>query len=79
MQRAIELDERLVEKIGTERSSLETISSRIDYIESAIHTFRHQITSNNDPNSMLADIDDLVNEAMALDKVLSSRNERLKL
>jgi len=75
----VELDEKLVEKINKEKSELEMISSRLDYIESAILMFKHQIMSNEDLDPDIKEIDTVVNEAIALDNVLSKKNEKLIL
>ncbi len=79
LEKAIELDERLLEKIRNEKNELEMVHSKMDYIESAIVTFKHQIISNTDSDPVLSDIDSVVNEAIALDDVLSNRNNRMKL
>ena len=73
------MDEKLVERIEKEKSDLEMISSRLDYIESAILMFKHQIISNNDLDLDIKDIDTVVNEAIALDNVLSNKNKKLVL
>lgn len=79
LQRAVELDEKIVERINNEKSELEMINSKLDYIESAILMFKHQIVSNTDSDPVIEDIDNVVNEAIALDNVLSHRNEKLRL
>jgi hypothetical protein len=79
VQKAVELDEKLIERIKKEKSDLEMISSRLDYIESAIITFKHQIISNEDLNLDIKDIDTVVNEAIALDNVLSNKSNKLVL
>jgi len=59
---------------------LETISSKLDYIESAILMFKHQIISNASTEPIAEDIDNVINEAIALDNALTShRNEKLRL
>lgn len=79
IERALELDERLMGKINSEKNELEMVHSKMDYIESAIVTFKHQIISNSDSDPALSEIDNVVNEAMALDNVLSNRNNKMKL
>lgn len=79
LQRAVELDEKIVERINNEKSELEMINSKMDYIESAILMFKHQIVSNTNSDPIIDDIDNVVNEAIALDNVLSQRNEKLRL
>lgn len=79
VQKAVELDEKLIERIQKEKSDLEMISSRLDYIESAILMFKHQIMSNEDLDPDIKDIDTVVNEAIALDNVLSNKSNKLVL
>lgn len=80
LQRAIELDKRLLERINAERSEVEMISTKLDYIESAILMFKHQIVSSDSEDPLEEDIDNVVNEAEALDNVLTQKkNGRLKL
>lgn len=81
MQRAIEMDRRVLAGIEQEKKELERISVRLTYIESALKTFKHQIISSENTDEMMTtEIDNIINEAAALDNVLSSRrNEKLKL
>lgn len=79
LEKAIELDERLMEKINNDKNELEMVRSKMDYIESAIVTFKHQIISNSDSDPAISEIDNVVNEAMSLDNVLSNRNSKIKL
>lgn len=79
LQKAIELDERLMGKINNDKSELEMVRSKMDYIESAIITFKHQIISNSDSDPAISEIDNVVTEAMALDNVLSNKSNKMKL
>jgi len=80
LERAVELDEKIIERINNEKIELETISSKLDYIESAILMFKHQIISNASTEPIAEDIDNVINEAIALDNALTShRNEKLRL
>lgn len=79
LEKALELDERLLERINREKSELEMAFTKMEYIESAIITFKHQIISNSDSDPEISEIDSVVNEAMALDNVLLSRKDRMKL
>lgn len=79
LQRAIEVDKKLLERVKSERNKLEIISSKLDYIESAILMFKHQIISSDSADPLASDIDNLVNEALALDNVLQNKDEKLRL
>lgn len=80
LTKTIEMDEKLLQSMKDERGELERINVRLDYIESTIGGFKHRImsTDTNDPES--AEIEEVINEATALDNVLSERSRnRMKL
>lgn len=80
LKSAIEMDRELIDKIGNERIQLQRISAKLDYIESAVRTLKHQIITSEDTDKTVAEIQNVINEAAALDNVLDqSRNERLRL
>jgi hypothetical protein len=80
LTKTIEMDEKLVSRINEERNELEKISVRLDYIESTISRFKHQIISTDSSDPEVADIESVINEAAALDNVLStSRKGRIKV
>ncbi len=78
LQKAIEMDQKMLERVDTEKSDLERVSAKLDYMESTIRMFKHRLlTSEYDDGS---DIESIVNEAEALDNVLNdSRKNRLKI
>lgn len=78
--RTIDLDEKLLERVGEEKRELERIGARLNYIESAINTFKHRIMSSSESDPAISDIDSVINEASALDSALKSRErENLRL
>ena len=80
MKNAIDMDTKVLEKIDQEKKELERMSARLTYIESTLKTFKHQIISSENTDEMAIEIENIINEASALDHALSSsRNERLKL
>ena len=59
---------------------LERISARLDYMESTVNMFKHQIMSSIESEDMLEQLETAVNEAEALDAVLDERRRsRLRL
>jgi predicted ferric reductase len=75
LRRAIEVDERMVENLKEEKVELERISVKLDYMESMVNMFKHQIISSVESEEMLEKLETAVNEADALDNVLYERNK----
>lgn len=69
----IEMDEKVIERIKEEKNELERIHARLDYIESMISAFKHQIISSIETEEMVEKLETAVNEAVALDNVLQER------
>lgn len=80
LTKAVELDEKLLQRIKDEREELERASVKLDYIESTIGGFKHRIMSSESADPDSAEIEQVINEATALDNVLNERSrDRLKL
>lgn len=69
----IEMDELVIQRVKDEKNELERIHARLDYIESMIGMFKHQIISSIESEEMIEKLDTAVNEATALDSVLQER------
>lgn len=69
----IEMDEKLLERIKQEKVDLEAINAKLDYMESLINMFKHQILSSAETEEMVEKLETAVNEAAALDSVLYER------
>ncbi len=69
----IEMDEKIIERVKDEKNELERIHARLDYIESMIGAFKHQIISSVETEEMVEKLETAVNEAVALDNVLQER------
>ena len=80
LKHAIEMDRELLEKISQEKKELERTGAKLTYIESTLKTFKHQIVSSENTDGTVTDIENIINEATALDNVLNddNRNEKLK-
>ena len=76
IKRAIELDEKIIERIKNEKLELEKISAKLDYMESMVAMYRQQIISSLESEEMLEKIETVINEADALDTVLEERNKK---
>lgn len=75
IKKVIELDERLIERLKDEKRDLERISAKLDYMESTVNMFKHQIMSSIESEDMLEKLETAVNEATALDSVLHERRK----
>lgn len=69
----IQMDESNIQRIKDEKNELERINARLDYIESMLGMFKHQIISSIESEEMVEKLDTAVNEATALDNVLQER------
>ena len=74
LMKTVEMDEKLLKSLKEEREQLEMVNVRLDQIESAITGFKHRILSNDlsDPES--EEIENTINEAIALDNALNERS-----
>jgi hypothetical protein len=75
IKKVVELDERLIERLKEEKRDLERISAKLDYMESTVNMFKHQIMSSIESEDMLEKLETAVNEATALDSVLHERRK----
>lgn len=78
LAKAIEMDEALLQRMVQEKKELERVYARLEYIESAINTFKHRIISQDESDPEVAEIETVLNEASALDSALGS-NERSRI
>ncbi len=69
----IEMDEQVINRVKEEKNELERIHARLDYIESMLSMFKHQIVSSIESEEMVEKLETAVNEATALDSVLQER------
>lgn len=69
----IEMDEKAIIRVKDEKNELERINARLDYIESMLNMFKHQIISSIESEEMVEKLETAVNEATALDSVLQER------
>jgi hypothetical protein len=75
VKKVIEMDEKLIERLKDEKKELERISAKLDYMESTVNMFKHQIMSSIENEDMLEQLETAVNEAEALDTVLEDRRK----
>lgn len=75
IKRVIEMDERIINRLKEEKKDLERINTKLDYMESTINMFKHQMLSNIESEEMLGKLEAAVNEAEALDNVLQERRK----
>lgn len=73
VRKVIEMDEKLIARLKDEKKDLERIGTKLDYMESTVNMFKHQILSSVESEDMLEQLETAVNEAEALDTVLEDR------
>jgi len=79
LQKVIEMDQKLIDRLKEEKKDLERIKTKLDYMESTVNMFKHQILASVENEEMLEQIETAVNEAEALENVLEDRRKREKL
>ncbi len=75
VRKVIEMDEKLIARLKDEKKDLERIGTKLDYMESTVNMFKHQILSSVENEDMLEQLETAVNEAEALDTVLEDRRK----
>lgn len=75
VRKIIEMDEKLINRLKDEKKDLERIGAKLDYMESTVNMFKHQIMSSVENEDMLEQLETAVNEAEALDAVLEDRRK----
>lgn len=75
IRRIIEMDEKLINRLKEEKKDLERVSAKLDYMESTVNMFKHQVLSSVESEDMLEKLETAVNEAEALDTVLEERRK----
>ncbi len=73
IRKIIEMDEKLIGRLKEEKKDLERINAKLEYMESTVNMFKHQIMSSIENEEMLEQLETAVNEAEALDAVLEDR------
>ncbi len=74
LTKTVEMDEKLLTQMKEEREELELVSVKLDQMESTIGSFKHQIVSTDSEDPVSERIQDVINEAEALDNVLTQRS-----
>lgn len=75
LQRVIDMDTKIIDRLKDEQRELERINAKLDYMQSTVNMFKHQIISCIESEEMLEQLDTAVNEASALDSVLDERKK----
>ncbi|MCX7841941.1 MAG: hypothetical protein N2489_02565 [Clostridia bacterium] len=73
IKKVIEMDENIVKGLKEEKIELERINAKLEYMESTVSMFKHQVLSSIESQDMLDKLEAAVNEASALDSVLQER------
>ena len=75
VKRVIANDEKIIESLKNERTELDKLDARLQYLESTISMLKYNIISNLESEDILESLESEVNEADALNTVLSDRYE----
>lgn len=75
IRKIIGIDEKLINRLKDEKKELERISTKLDYMESTVNSFKHQVQSSVENEEMLEQLETAVSEAEALDTVLDERRK----
>ena len=75
LRRVIEADEKMINSLKEDRKGLEKVDARLQYMESTISMLKYNITSNLETDDMLQTLEHEINEAAAINAVLSDMGE----
>lgn len=82
LKKTIEMDEKIIKRLKEEKQELERMDTKLDYIKSTVSMFKHQIGLSMESEEVLEKIENVVNEAVALENVLDerhkSRNQKIR-
>ncbi|NLD51014.1 MAG: hypothetical protein GX660_28060 [Clostridiaceae bacterium] len=76
IKKIIEMDERIITRLKSEKLDLDRIDAKLDYIKSTVGMLKHQISSRLGSEEMLGQIESILNEAVALENVLEERHKK---
>ncbi len=76
LKKTIEMDEKIIARLKEEKQDLERMDTKLDYIKSTVSMFKHQIGHSLESEEMLEKIENVVNEATALESVLDERHKK---
>lgn len=76
LKKTIEMDEKILFRLKEEKQDLERTDTKLDYIKSTVSMFKHQVGHSMESQEMLEKIENVVNEAAALENVLDERQKR---
>ncbi|HOM02650.1 MAG TPA: hypothetical protein PLH43_07480 [Acetivibrio sp.] len=74
IKRIVEMDEKIINRLKEEKSDLERLDVKLDYIKSTVSMLKHQINSSLESQETLESIESILNEAVAFESVLYERN-----
>jgi len=74
LTKTVEMDEKLLKALQEDREQLEMINVRLDQIESTIVSFKHRILSSELSDPETEEIENVINEATALDNALNEHS-----
>ena len=75
IKRIVEMDEKIINRLKEEKSDLERLDVKLDYIKSTVSMLKHQINSGFESQETMESIESILNEAAAFESVLYERNK----
>ena len=78
IRRVIEIDEKMITTLKGERSELDKIDARLQYMESTVSMLKYNAVSNLESDELLRSLEADVDEAEAINAVLTERQEEAR-
>ena len=78
LKQAIEADEKLLQRLIEEKDTVEKMGAKLNVIESTMLLLKQQIYTENQTVELVEDIEDTINEAIALDNALNQHSRKKK-
>jgi len=75
LNKIIEMDQRLIERIKDEKIEIDSLKSKLEYMESTIGMLKHHTLTTFNDSEVTDQLDEVINEASALETVLDSRRK----
>ena len=78
LKNSIGIDEKIIDRVKTEKIELDNLRTKLDYMESSISMLKQQILASYSNDKLSENISDIMNEAAAVEEVLDERRKNKK-
>jgi hypothetical protein len=75
IQKMIDMDQRLIERVKEEKIDIDSAKSKLEYIENTIGMLKHHTLTTFNRTEITGQLDEVINEASALETVLDNRRK----